>query len=106
MRTIISNTLGSAVYVMYHVFAQVSSQEVVRGGDPMAADALSVPAVDCPICQTLTHPLLCKLHTLYSCSNSQAFRKPSQQTQTKPNWFTSLLVYKIRPHCFTTVLVL
>lgn len=106
MQTIISNTLGSAVYVMYYVFAQVSSQETVRGGDPMAADALSVPAVDRAFCQTLTHPLLCKLHTLYSCSNIQAFRKPSQQTQTKPNWFTSLLVYKIRSHCFTTVVVL
>lgn len=91
---------------MYYVFAQVSSQEAVRGGDPMAADALSVPAVDRAFCQTLTHPLLCKLHTLYSCSHSQAFIKPSQQTQTKPNWFTSLLVYKILAHFFTTVLVL
>lgn len=60
LQTIISNTL----YVMYYVFAQVSSQEAVRGSDPVAADALSVPAVDRAFCQTLTHPLLCKLHTL------------------------------------------
>lgn len=94
---------------MYYVFAQVSSQEAVRGGDPMAADALSVPAVDRAFCQTLTHPLLCKLHTLYSCSHSQAFRKPSQQTQTKPSWLTSLVVYLVTKSdltVFLTVLVL